>query len=312
MNAYQKAASIDGLKSRLLANLKTKLSRETYLVDRRKIELAGFMQWDQLINDLKEKEITETDFLQEVNLPKSTLIRIIGFGMAFSDKFLPLTENERRPELVKLGALSNLIVCLYDHIVDTKNNDEDPLSRPELERVDFVGTPGAKPGMSRMEIYQLIQLYFRKLKNLCTGPDDLEVYQLINKTALKMYDAERATVRINGVDGTSGMRKSALPFVLMGMPGWVFLKQSTERWLLLIHLYRVGLFFGILDDIVDYRDDLINHQFNLLLTYSEKEMLDLEGRLIHQIDALSFRGSLNEQWVRLYYVCAISWLGGYE
>lgn len=192
------------------------------------------------------------------------VVRIVGMGRLLSEHLLaPLAlPSDTRTPLARLGALANLIVALYDNFLDGRGSGT-PLSRSALsadsgKRGLMLFWHRSLGTVDERLMGRLVELYYRRLQ-LLTPPSLAGSARLafIHRTIRRMYDAEDATRTRSGPPSRAALRrKAALPFVVMGLPGWLVASPGTTT--LFWHvgwLYRVGLFFGAIDDAVDMEAD---------------------------------------------------------
>lgn len=143
----------------------------------------------------------------------------LGFGSATAD-FLaaPLDPDPASvPAIRATGARVNLIVTLYDHLLDSgKKPDDNPLI-PALIGGFYAGVP-ATP--------------------------------LLHRAIRRMYEAERGGAHSR----RDWVRKSALPFVTTGLAVAILAQRELPRGYL-AWLYRVGIWIGWIDDARDLDRD---------------------------------------------------------
>jgi hypothetical protein len=315
-------------KSSLLPDIATyrELRHEITAKGRREADLLknslGSSMWNMLLKKINTK-YAEDD-----------LIRILGFGNALTVySILPvLPEDELFERVVKLGTYNNLIISLFDHLSDSGITSHKILTVNELE--NLIGKKSVSNRLSyllpgsreKLMIKTLIRLYNRELKYLGSIKNRPQILNTINTVIRRMFAAELDT--LNGPEAKNQVlnRKSALPFVLMGMPSWLISNQfnagkfwSHTRW-----LYRLGLFLGALDDIVDLIDDIRNGHPNQFKKYLMDDCL--ENSVVEDIgnemikDAFCIKqywqqtvnptGKMNDRRKDVLGVCIISWFGG--
>jgi hypothetical protein len=192
------------------------------------------------------------------------LVRVLGTGRLLTEYALaPLGIIDRaREPVARLGALSNLIVALYDHCFDNSPDGHRVIVRSML-RVGQL--PRARRFIRRFIgradhrlMVGLVHLYYGELERL--GQHDVagrSVVRITRRAIVKMYEAEALTApRRNPVTESVLRRKAALPFVVMGLPGWVAATASPDLFRAhLMWLYRLGVYFGRVDDVVDIESD---------------------------------------------------------
>ena len=177
--------------------------------------------------------------------------RLLGFGHVmteFAVAHLRIRETQMLGPL-SLGALANLIVSAYDGLIDSGHDPERVLPRSRLN--------GAGKRASRGDplITALVDLYFERLA--CLPHPHPPVRKTLQNAILRMYDAERATAGAAEFSPEVWRRKSALPFVIMGLPIWMTTPSFDVRACRahLAWLYRLGQFFGWIDDAADLDAD---------------------------------------------------------
>jgi hypothetical protein len=203
------------------------------------------------------------------------VVRILGFGRLLTEYAVASLNLEAavRERVVRLGALANLIVAIYDHYVDTLPGGHAAIPRgalrvvpharrwPPLAWYRVAGSP------QRRYMARLMRIYYRRLDELgASAPACSGVAALVHRTIVRMYDAEALT-RARAVPPGKAVlrRKAALPFVVMGLPGW--LAGSPNGATLLRHLrwlYQLGILLGDIDDAVDMDADRAALQPNRL------------------------------------------------
>lgn len=159
----------------------------------------------------------------------------LGFGYTLTEFALaPLHLGAESKSILSLGALANLIVTLFDIELDA-------------------GRPGFNAAID-----SLISEYFKRLNALCS---DRARTATIQKAIARMYDAETATAsRGQLLSPKLWRRKCCLPFVVMMLPAWHPVPEIPVRQYLqhLRWTYRLGHFFGSLDDAVDLQKDIVS------------------------------------------------------
>ena len=204
--------------------------------------------------------------------------RILGFGW-WMTRFLvaPLRLPEGLHSAVAdAGALANLIVALYDQLVDSGRLGPAILAPAAFDSSAHAqrqsrGTEVGPADASREVMSALVDRYFHLVAAFPRGPLSSAVDSLHRRAIRRMYDAEN---QLAAGDHRSEdyaqcvpvlqRRKAALPFVVMGLPGWSASSATSSldtvrhlRW-----MYRVGTFLGWIDDAVDLDDDLAGRAAN--------------------------------------------------
>jgi hypothetical protein len=227
--------------------------------------------------------------------------------------------GEARESVLRLGALCNFIVATYDHLVDS-----DPGHRPPLHRGSVL--PGRhrwsarrlfarifRPPASRL-MHRLVTLYFAELRRLPHAGTRIRLRAGIERLILRMYDAEGAS--LNGAATERLLRrKSALPFVVMGLPGWLAVAEDEggEYWWHLRWLYRLGDLFGWVDDAVDLEEDRAAGRPNRMLMdpMTPTGIAAEAGRLLTEWrERVRSDDAAPRAEQEAFRGCLVSWLGG--
>ena len=265
--------------------------------------------------------------------------RILGWGRLLTEYFIapvPLA-GAQRSSIAKLGALENLIVTLYDSLVDWRSVAIDALPRAALESAIHGREPFAEAGNSpQMSISSVILMrlaaeYFARLNHLSGSSKNQHVRTIVDKSILTMYDAERTLLSSHQspnlmIQKRMLIRTSACPFVVMGLPAWLAIPQIDleqyvwhMRW-----LYRLGQFCAWVDHSVDLDFDVASHRINLVanelsdIGEDSRAALDLAYRIA------SDGARLVDEWDRricaveplpstlrtTIQTCVASWFGG--
>lgn len=198
--------------------------------------------------------------------PQADCERVLGFGATLTAFMLPPADIDKAlgREVCALGGLANLIVSLFDQVADERPDVALPLSAATVGRA-CAGRGRARlawrshmgPPVDRL-LTRLVSEYVRRLDRLPYSGRHRRVRALQTRVIVAMHAAELQTLPLaRGVADRVVRRKSALPFVVMGMPGWLAVEQVPPaafrahlRW-----LYRVGRFFGWIDDAADLDAD---------------------------------------------------------
>jgi len=169
---------------------------------------------------------------------------LLGFGYVMTEFAIAPVIASQKPyaDVLALGALANLIVCAYDALLDSGHAPTRLLRDPLIGR--------------------LVDLYFARLAGLPHAHRAVD--RTLRRAIQRMYDAETATAGQPAASLREWRRKSALPFVVMGLPFWMTaptfdFKRYREhlRW-----LYRLGQFFGWIDDAADLAGDRADGRLN--------------------------------------------------
>jgi len=193
--------------------------------------------------------------------------KLLGAGYVLT-QFLTApvnTENSGRNAIYSAGALINLAVVVCDRLLDGGASVQEVLPGPGSE--------------VRSPVYVLMERYRETIAGM-SGHE--QPGNKLEKAIARMFDAEVETVHYGmSLPYRFWLRKSALPFVLMGSTAWLLNKGETRaafsrhlKW-----LYEVGRFFGALDDVVDYADDIENTAANILRGHEEGARTALVKRM---------------------------------
>jgi hypothetical protein len=266
----------------------------------------------------------------------SALARVLGFGAAmtrFSIAWIPMSAMHRR-SITRLGALSNVIVSLYDQLADALG-ERDLLSRAAL--VGVLGGSGssrrraAEGSAYSVMIGNAVETYARMLHELPYCEERPTVCRSVISTIVKLYDAESATLGRLGrnvalqerIASATGM----LSHEVMGLPAWLAADRLDRnamsrhrRW-----LRSVGELHGWIDDVVDIKEDEEHGYPNRVLlrlrAAGVRRTRAALGSVIREIARLGL--SVRDHWsIRAagvphharsldeFKTCLTSWLGG--
>jgi hypothetical protein len=173
--------------------------------------------------------------LEPFDIDPALAVRWLGCGYALTQFIMApaMPSGDRREAVFSLGALVNLMVVVCDRLLDSGRSIEEVLPRAEL-------LTGGGPGSPVMV---MLREYLRQHGDM---PG-------LRRIVGRMFEAEIATVRMgDNLPRREWRRKCCLPFVLMGLPS-----NCHPGW-----LYRLGRFFGALDDAVDLEEDRKTRQPN--------------------------------------------------
>lgn len=250
------------------------LSDENYGTTWRHIYQTG-SEYQSVFRQKYGKKIWECAMHSDALISEQDQIRIIGFGAAITEHMvLPLNLSlSDRMLVIRIGALANFIVTFFDHYLDSYNGGQVYLPRPsnilgnKLTGMLFYIRGWREPKLRLLNL--MIQDYMALLKKLKFTKQRPELLALLHRTIKTMYQAElkTETTQPDIIAIKTLRQKSALPFVVMALPGWL-VANEIDKSLFKLHLmwsYRFGSFIGLLDDAVDLIDDKHNNQPNVFL-----------------------------------------------
>ena len=186
---------------------------------------------------------------------------LLGSGYVLSEFLLQpmgIPVKLRKP-IASAGAVLNLTVVACDRLLESGLSVSEvvPLFEPGL-------------GASESTVDRLMRCYRKRLADLGL---DRPLSPTINEAIRRMFEAEAHSVSSRpDLPFRVWLRKSALPFVTMGLPACA--DVSYLRW-----LYRLGCVFGAVDDIADYAMDLERNEPNVLRDYSDEQRFKFISRL---------------------------------
>jgi hypothetical protein len=253
--------------------------------------------------------------------------RVLGFGYVLADfAIAPLQlEEHERQAVCRVAALGQLIAGAYDYVMDAGPGwrriflprlalETDSVARLLRWLLARIG-----PRVSRIT-GRLVDLYFSELDRLPVKAGREHVRRSIAKVLVEMYKAERASLRGARLSAQEFRRKGALPFVLMGLTGWLVAPAlEPQRYLRhLLWLHRLGDFFAWVDDIVDLEADAAARQPNRLLSGACEDEAALaravaqKGRRVMLEWQQACNGSVAPTALResALQLCVVSWFGG--
>jgi hypothetical protein len=220
--------------------------------------------WPEIRDRIRQQGLAE---YRELTLDRSFIVgqtkaqTLLGSGYVLCEFLLEPTgiPGKLRDAMARAGALLNLAVVACDRLL------ESGLSVPEV-------IPSFEPGLDASEfaIDRLMRCYRKRLAELGL---DRRLSLTINEAIRRMFEAEAETVSCSSdLWFRVWLRKSALPFVTMGLPACHAI--GYLRW-----LYDLGCFFGGVDDIADYASDLERNEPNILRTWPDDQRLKFIARL---------------------------------
>ena len=198
-------------------------------------------------------------------LSEYDLVRVLGFGHLATDYLTAslLPAGQAPASWPALGALSNLIVSLFDLMVDSG------LGGPPLEQFGrwiAARCAGDKPEAVRLPaplalIRRLVELYFRSLRLAAPRA----VVADTSRCVWAMYEAEIASLG-PAPSPRAVRRKNVLPFLVAALPAWAAAPAARRQGFLPFAkgVYHFGTFIGLIDDVADFEHDRREGQANSL------------------------------------------------
>jgi hypothetical protein len=239
-------------------------------------------------------------------------VRLLGWGHVMTEFAVASLGVPGKPDpvVLALGALANLIVSTYDGLLDSGREPQRILLRSRLTNA------GREREPSDPLIASLVDLYFERLSKLPYPHPHL--HRTLRSAILRMYDAEIETAGSREFSLAIWRRKSALPFVIMGLPVWMSIPSMDGRayrahlnW-----LYRLGRFFGWIDDAADLDDDRAAHRLNYFSAGIEPCMphrIARQGaRILEAWDGRAPLGRYGRTLRQTFLAVTWSWLGTYK
>ncbi len=260
-------------------------------------------------------------------------MRILGFGHHLSAFMVgPLQIDPGKKErVIRLGMLTNFIVAIYDCFLDL-NKSKNPLPAWLLylcsNKIGRIVARTIEPffPVHTQIVARLVTFYFKDLNSLTSSMNRPLVKLSIYRSIKKMYEAEQQFGKTEERFTTYWLRKSALPFVTMGLPALLVAgddKRGTA-FKFIRNMYHLGEVFGLLDDVADLNQDRSTGQQNIV-QYSlnqgkcEEEVIDeIKCRAIRLLVGVyseieKFNLDRNTNFYTFYWtpiICVIGWLGG--
>jgi hypothetical protein len=231
------------------------VSRIGYEEEARLADLVGASLWAQALAQLGRP------------YPHADCERVLGFGAMLTAFMLPPVhiDDALSREVCSLGAHANLLVSLFDQVADECSEAALPLSPATVEDacmgaalVRLAWHSHVGPPIARL-LTRLLAAYVSHLDRLPFSSRHRSLRALQTRAIVRMHAAELQTLSSSapGASFRAIRRKSALPFVVMGMPAWLTTESGGDvsfrahlRW-----MYRVGNFFGYIDDAADLNAD---------------------------------------------------------
>ena len=217
--------------------------------------------------ELSDWHIASTDLIECFS--SDDLKRVLGFGRLLTEFLIsPIQSNFQVTTINKaidLGSLANLIVTIFDQYVESAPMELGAFDRHSLEQISrqkwgFLSQWLQSGSTAKVRVIcKLISEYFCQLNKLPYSNRCSPLREFIYHTILSMYDAEVMTAQpFSQLSSKQVLRqKSALPFVTMGLPAWLCVRQTSppHYWQHLRWLYYFGEFIGWIDDVVDLDPD---------------------------------------------------------
>src|SRR5262245_23177818 len=206
----------------------------------------------QLISDVGRRAwVTGIEPVRSA-LRDSDVVRILGFGRLLTEYIIaPLRISAlARPATVRLGSLANFIVTFYDLLLDQGVGAGEILPRKVLSArargagwlIAWQSLTGSAP--ARL-VAQLVALYFACFEDIALrGSRSEQVGSLLRRFIIRMHEAELLTRVAGPMNHRTVRRKAALPFAVMGLPGWLSACPPMTPREHLSWCYRLGLYFG--------------------------------------------------------------------
>lgn len=255
-------------------------------------------------------------------------VRVLGFGAALTRYFTsPWTGRTAGPIVVRLGALCNLVVSLFDHLLDSRDADAETtlgaqvlkdLAHP-VERALLLREPPQSSADAQL-LRALVAQYFIELERLDGSPWSNHVRRQVTRCIHRMYSAEKiAAQRCGRLSALVALRVAAFPFLVMALPAWMEVPEGRSalmpehaRWVL-----RFGRFIGWVDDFEDLEYDLVARQYNRVHASGQRwSQSSLAQRVVDEgraLDAQRMRREADREdslHAQLLPLLLTSWLGG--
>lgn len=294
------------------------------------INSKGRKRLDEIICLTGKEPYDEICSAYKQNFTGDDLARILGFGECLTEYLVyPLGLNAHEKEMsIKLGALANLVVTLFDTFIDNGKLPANILSEEVLKNLslnrhfangsilNIPNTPDAAA------ILALVREYFCIAEKIVSNGGNKGMKIKLVDLIISMYRSEVNTLDVKSLNDINN--KSVLPFVVMGCGGLLWKDNAAEaeysnyvNW-----LYEFGSLFGLLDDIVDYEDDIKFNRANSFMHNGSGtagiECADINNLIAkvlqirkYWIDKVPYWFGVNDEVKYSLVVCMISWIGGY-
>jgi hypothetical protein len=222
-------------------------AERTYLVDR-----IGLNCWNSILSAWDRPEVEQLAINQ------------LAFGAVMTEFFIaPVSlPQSSHAYVVHMGSLVNLIVGVYDDIIDS-GSESDPLP---LQALMALSKGQRLPDADAPSLAILAGEYFKQLAAMPCPETHSEIHATLRRAILSMYAAERKTLTgdLSVARRMDWLRKTVLPFVVMALPAWLTMScvsgpayRRHLRW-----IYSCSEFWGWIDDAVDLTEDEIAGHFN--------------------------------------------------
>lgn len=234
------------------------------------IQQKGFGVYETICHSLRTANGKLAIKRLKTELSEAHIARVLGFGYKLTEFMIaPLqVRTQEQDSIAATGALANLIITLFDYFADKDETGNWSLPRHLLSG----SAKGSRSSLldrffmrhDKLLLKVLIRLYYQRIAQL-QDPPKPELSECLQQSICNMYGAEISTVGKKQVAPLVWRRKSALPFLVMGLPGWYAAGCETgmHRWHMR-WMYQLGIFFGGVDDAVDLIADIKAGSFNHL------------------------------------------------
>jgi hypothetical protein len=250
---------------------------DDYAIARAAATAEGVELWESMKDVIGSDSWAAANGRLTLSVSDADCHRMLGLGYALAAYIVApvkVSPAQLRDVLI-LGALTNFLVAVYDQFLDAGAGATDVLPRHAVasvfERSALPALASAAASDERVcgddrtaVMVALTNEYRRRLFALPAQTNRAWLIRELGRISVAMYDAEQDSR--NGMSTPQLHLKSALPFLVMGMPAWL-VASRFDRQLFRWHrrwLYRLGRFIGWVDDAVDVDDDRMSGQPNLV------------------------------------------------
>lgn len=241
--------------------------------------------------------------------------RVMGFGWYQTKAFSSIHEDHSAGEIdrFRLGALANLIVSLYDFIVDSglspviSQSMFLALLENKIKRQSYLRSFLFQN--SSVRLMKLLVMNFSEKAIRCMGTAEWQnLIQVIGKAS----SVQNAVTEGNNVNLNLIEEKSIYPFLILAQIAQSAPLSTAQE----VYITVLGKFIGMVDDLTDFEDDVEKGAINSINFYYMKSKNGIEQfreDFRKMIDILFVAPEINisQENRRIFVTTLNSWICGW-